>query len=78
MSEIGFQPGVYRHYKGEHYLALGLSRRDETDEIEVIYVRLYSRNGLPMTGRLLSCWDDLLVYKGKSVRRFTYVGSQQP
>lgn len=36
MSTIDdFQPGVYRHYKGRHYLALGLARA-ETDDVVVV------------------------------------------
>jgi hypothetical protein len=36
-----FRPGVYRHYKGNCYLALGIARADETDEPVVVYTRLY-------------------------------------
>jgi hypothetical protein len=53
MSTIDdFQPGVYRHYKGRHYLALGLARADKTDDVVVVYTRLYPRSGLPMSTRL--------------------------
>lgn len=43
MAMQDFRPGVYRHYKGDHYLALGLARADETDEVVVVYTRLYAR-----------------------------------
>ncbi|MDB5975498.1 MAG: hypothetical protein JWR07_2258 [Nevskia sp.] len=36
MSHSDFKPGVYRHYKGKHYLALGVAREDETDVAVVV------------------------------------------
>ena len=41
--------GVYRHYKGENYLVLGVARDHCTNEEVVVYVRLYGREGLPMS-----------------------------
>lgn len=58
MAMQDFRPGVYRHYKGDHYLALGLARADETDEVVVVYTRLYARAGLPMSTRLLRIWNE--------------------
>lgn len=72
-----FQPGVYRHYKGNHYLALGLAREDETEAIVVVYVRLYARAGLPMSTRKLSVWSESVTdAKGLSQPRFVFVGHQ--
>jgi hypothetical protein len=33
-----FKPGVYRHYKGEYYVALCLARHHDTGEPLVVYV----------------------------------------
>lgn len=78
MSE-DFRPGVYRHYKGNHYLALGLAREDETDAVVVVYTRLYPRAGLPMSTRRLSVWNQrVMLADGSSVPRFAYVGEAEP
>lgn len=73
-----FRPGVYRHYKGNHYLALGLARADETDETVVVYTRLYEREGLPMSTRTLEIWNQLVEVDGRGVPRFAYAGHQTP
>lgn len=73
-----FRPGVYRHYKGQQYLALGLARADETDETVVVYVRLYPRDGMPMNTRLLRIWNETVETEAGVVPRFAYVGPQSP
>lgn len=77
-----FRPGVYQHYKGAHYLALALGRDDETDEAVVIYVRLYARQGLPVSVRRLKVWNEKVsVRRGArtlKVPRFRYVGNAEP
>lgn len=79
MSATDFRPGVYRHYKGQHYLALGLAREDETDELVVVYVRLYAREGLPMNTRRLSVWNEpVRAADGTAQPRFAYVGVATP
>lgn len=69
-----FTPGVWRHYKGRDYLALGLARQDETNEVVVVYVRLYEREGLPMSTRKLSIWNELVEHEGRHVPRFRFIG----
>ena len=69
-----FRPGVYRHYKGQHYLALMLAREDETDELVVVYVRLYARDGMPASTRRLKVWNERI----DGTPRFEYVGSATP
>ncbi len=80
MNTADFKPGVYRHYKGQHYLALGLAREDETDEVVVVYTRLYARAGLPMSTRRLSVWNETITIAGHTepVPRFRYVGQTTP
>jgi hypothetical protein len=73
-----FQAGVYRHYKGNLYLALGLAREDETDETVVVYTRLYPREGLPMSTRRLAVWNETVLTAEGPVSRFAYVGPQSP
>jgi len=78
MNETDFRPGVYRHYKGNHYLALGLAREDETEEIVVVYTRLYARAGLPMSTRRLRVWNESVIVEGVAQPRFTWVGHTTP
>lgn len=69
-----FQPGLYRHYKGRQYLALCLAREDETDEVVVVYTRLYPRAGLPTSTRKLQIWNEEVEHEGRLVPRFAYCG----
>jgi hypothetical protein len=79
MNHSDFKPGVYRHYKGNYYLALGLAREDETDATVVVYTRLYPREGLPMSTRRLSVWNELVtVSGGEQQPRFAFVGHETP
>ncbi|MGH8446416.1 MAG: DUF1653 domain-containing protein [Solimonas sp.] len=80
MSVSAFRPGVYRHYKGRHYLALGLAREDESNETVVVYTRLYPRDGLPMSTRRLAVWNEMVVPTpgAAPVPRFAYVGHEEP
>ena len=74
-----FRPGVYRHYKGRHYLALGLAREDESNETVVVYARLYPREGLPMSTRRLTVWNESVrLDDGRTLPRFAYCGSAEP
>lgn len=78
MSDTAFKPGVYRHYKGNHYLALGLAREDESEELVVVYVRLYARAGMPMSTRKLKVWNEPVATGANAElqARFTFVGEQ--
>lgn len=79
MQAEEFKSGVYRHYKGPHYLALGLAREDETDELVVVYVRLYARGGVPMSTRKLRVWcESVQGADGVRVPRFEWVGQTTP
>lgn len=76
MNVDAFTPGLWRHYKGNEYLALGLAREDETGEAVVVYTRLYPRAGLPMSTRRLSIWCEMVECDGRMVKRFEYVGQR--
>ncbi|HEY1075570.1 MAG TPA: DUF1653 domain-containing protein [Fontimonas sp.] len=73
-----FKAGVYRHSMGRLYLALGLARDDDSDEVMVVYVRLYERGGYPMSVRRLSVWNEHVEVNGAKVPRFSYVGASEP
>lgn len=74
-----FRPGVYEHYKGRQYLALCLAREDETDEVVVVYTRLYARAGLPTSTRRLRIWnEEVELDDGQRVPRFAYIGHAGP
>lgn len=71
--------GVYRHYKGPHYLVLGMARHSETEGALVVYVRLYARGGCPLWVRPLKNFTEMVVgLHGKKVARFAYVGAEEP
>jgi len=71
--------GVYRHYKGECYLVLGVARHSETEEAMVVYVRLYARGGCPLWVRpLKNFMEKVAGPNGRRVKRFTPVGWEQP
>ncbi len=78
VSDSDFQAGVYRHFKGKQYLALGLARDDETDEVMIVYVRLYERSGYPMSVRRLAVWNEQVEVDGVTVPRFSYAGPREP
>jgi len=70
--------GVYRHYKGESYLVLGVARHSETEEAMVVYVRLYARRGCPFWVRPLKNFTEKVSGpNGRCVKRFTQVGWEQ-
>lgn len=69
-------PGVYRHYKGPHYLVLGVARNANTEERAVIYMPLEPHGDeLPMlTYRPVDGEDGFfvpVVMEGKKRERFT-------
>ena len=70
--------GVYEHYKGERYFVLGLGREDPGDEVVVIYCRLYSRAGLPLSVRRADKFLEEVEWRGRKVPRFVYVGLKEP
>ena len=67
--------GVYEHYKGNRYLVIGVARDDATEDLLVIYSRLYNRDGVPLSARKLTDFVGTVVDEtGKQVKRFRYVG----
>ena len=70
--------GVYEHYKGERYYVLGLGREHPSDEVVVIYCRLYGREGLPLSVRRAQDFLGDAERCGLKVPKFTYVGLREP
>jgi len=71
--------GVYRHYKGQHYLVIGVAKHSETEEDFVVYVRLYARGGCPLWIRPLEHFTGKVKTPvGRWRKRFSYVGLKQP
>lgn len=71
-----FIPGIYRHYKGKYYLAIGVAREDRTNEPVIVYSRLYERDGFPLSTRTLTDWNAMVSVNGESVPRFVYAGQR--
>ncbi len=70
--------GVYRHYKGEFYLVLGVGRHTETEERFAVYVPLYLREGPRIALRPLKMFLETIEKDGKKVARFEYLGQEVP
>jgi hypothetical protein len=68
--------GVYEHYKGGHYLVLGGGRYDPTDEEVVVYIRLYRRDGWPLSVRPRSDFFAKVEHEGQRMPRFRFLGEQ--
>ncbi len=64
--------GKYKHYKGNEYELIGYAKHSETLEDMVIYRALYGDGQIWV--RPMSMWSELVVYNGKTVLRFSYIG----
>ena len=66
-----FQPGRYRHFKGNEYELLYVARHSETMEEMVVYRALYAEHGLWV--RPASMWEEVVDRDGYHGPRFQYV-----
>lgn len=66
-----FQPGRYRHFKGNEYELLYVARHSETMEDMVVYRALYGEGGIWV--RPASMWNEIVERDGKTYRRFTKI-----
>ena len=64
----GIKPGLYRHFKGNHYRVLFLARHSETTEPMVVYQALYGDHGIWV--RPAEMWNETVERDGKEIRRF--------
>jgi hypothetical protein len=72
--------GIYRHYKGEYYLVLGVAQHTERDEKLVLYVPLTgneNRAGLRLRARPLNGNKGFSTPEGETTR-FEYIGQSMP
>lgn len=70
-----FKPGIYKHFKGNKYLALMLSTDCEDIEKKyVIYITMYENENSTVWSREVT---DFMGYKilenGKKVKRFEFI-----
>ena len=75
-----FRPGLYQHYTGPTYTALGLVEHHETHLPYVLYVshttgKVKLRPLKPVPGDP-DAWSDWVEHEGKRVRRFAYLGEK--
>ena len=68
---MDFQPGRYRHFKGNEYELLFVARHSETLEEMVVYRALYGERGLWV--RPASMWNETVERDGKTYKRFTKI-----
>lgn len=68
--------GVYRRYKGNHYLVIGVAKHSETLEDLVVYVSLYQNEKSQMWVRPLQMFLEEIEVGGVKQPRFKYVGAQ--
>ncbi len=68
------KPGVYRHFKGNHYRLLYVARHSETLEPLVVYQQLYGENGYWV--RPAAMWNELVERDGVKQPRFAWVGEE--
>lgn len=64
-------PGIYEHYKGKLYLALGAARHSETGEPLAIYRPLYG--DYRMFARPLAMFAGTVKHDGQTLPRFRLV-----
>lgn len=72
--------GVYRHWKGKHYLVIGVGAIEATKEKVVIYVPLYEAEGPRMWVRPYDEFHGIVEADDSYAlhRRFEYVGEELP
>lgn len=82
---MDLKAGIYQHYKGGFYQALGVGAHSETDERMVVYVSVFPVPGEPpLPGprirlRPAAMWDESVTWPdGSTGPRFKYVGEEIP
>src|SRR5579875_795877 len=76
-DKTSIQPGRYRHYKGNEYTVVGMSRHSETLEEMVVYRQEYGEHG--MWVRPKQMFSETVKVDGRDVPRFQPLGpSSEP
>lgn len=68
--------GVYKHYKGDLYLVLGIARHSESGEKLVVHIQLSGRAGAKMWARPYRQFIDEVIVNGVIKPRFVYIGEE--
>ncbi len=80
MSTVQLLPvrgGLYRHYKGGHYVVLGVALDEEAMPARRLRVNYRHLGDEPLTddfGRQLAVWSQEVEHEGTTVPRFVLVG----
>ena len=69
---MDLKKGIYQHYKGKYYEVLHLARHSETEEWMVVYKTLYDEESIWV--RPYEMFVEDVIVKGKTVKRFAFVG----
>lgn len=72
-KDLTFKRGIYLHFKGTHYEALGLATHSETLEPLVIYRTVDEDADQRVWARPLSMWNETFIRDGRLIQRFTLV-----
>jgi hypothetical protein len=67
------EPGIYRHYKGQHYKVTGTALHSETLEELVVYMPLYENKLSALWVRPAKMFEEIIEVNGKKVKRFEKV-----
>ena len=62
--------GIYRHYKGNRYMVVGVAKHSETVEEMVVYEALYGEGGLWVRNKEM--FLENVVINGETVERFKF------
>lgn len=65
------RPGIYKHYKGNHYKVLDTATHSETLEKHVVYHPLYGEQKLWI--RPEKMFNEEVLIERKTVKRFEWV-----
>ena len=70
-----FKPGIYQHYKGNKYVALGVAKHSETLEELVVYITLYDNEQSKIWVRPLGMFMEEVEVNGQKKPRFKFLSN---
>ncbi|PIS22425.1 DUF1653 domain-containing protein [candidate division WWE3 bacterium CG08_land_8_20_14_0_20_41_10] len=70
-----FKPGIYQHYKGNKYIALGVAKHSETLEELVVYITLYDNEQSKIWVRPLKMFMEEVEVDGQKTPRFKFLSN---
>ena len=70
MDTQEIRPGIWRHFKGNHYQVIGVAKHAESLEPMVVYRALYGEGRLWV--RPASMWLETVERDGKTYHRFVF------